>query len=402
LQFSALSMGDKVKDISVRQKAAEAYGPLFNSELAKKVRDGVVNQAKQNGIELPNGFIPSDAELESMAENLRQTLGLPNESFQEFQVPSQVSSEQIPLHQDSSHPTQGNSSSTLKWLKLQGPGGDLTRFLASEAFPSSSSQQDGLKLFAKGTAAQLNVSTEKLTSSAALLLPKALIQTWMAGCAEKLPSANFVKALAFLQEALPALHPGADSELLGSLMQKWLGANSSSPADLTHLFGALSEILQQEGLGSMAEAQLLLAALVEESGLGATGAEHETAIQNLSQQLQAVAASGHPLLGGLREFLGNPMQGLSQILQPLLRILASLFLTKPQNQFPNCLPNETALAELAALFGNRSHRPDRQKSRKKRRRKGTAFYLGSNESEGEEAGFEETAYRVRERIAAIA
>ena len=169
------------------------------------------------------------------------------------------------------------------------------------------------------------------------------------------------------------------------------------------MMGSLIEVFQQNGLGSMSETQHLLGQLILESGLGEMIAEHEPAAKSLNQQLQDASNSGLPLMGGLREFFGGgPAQGISQILQPLMRILTGLFLTKPESQYPNCLPNEKALSELAALFSLSSRKPEDKKPRKRRKRKGLPACLSFLDPEDDSSMPEANIHEVRARIPAIA
>ncbi len=137
-------------------------------------------------------------------------------------------------------------------------------------------------------------------------------------------------------------------------------------------------------LGSSGEAQSLLIQIIQESGVFENAADDANGLDSLSHELQArlrtMPSSGLPGASGLREFLGgNPWQGLHQILQPLMRILAGIFLTRPETQFPKCLPNEKAMAELAALFASPFHKPDRRKNRRKRKGKSLSFIFGFRE-----------------------
>lgn len=398
-------MGDPITERPNLREAKEAFDPFLTASRAKTLRDGIAEHAKQHNVKLPPGFIPSDAQLENFMGSLRSGLGLPGESNEAFEVKSQVSSEQIPVHSET-HSSQGANSSgpALQWLRLPETGAarDILRSMTNEAFPQATAAQDSLNLFAKSSSNPSGSFAETLTSSAALLLPKTQIQTGLITCSEKLPTPELSKALSLLQIAIPTLIQSGDTATLEPLMHKWLSANGSGKTELINLFGALVEIFQQDGLGSMHEAQQCLANLIEHSGLGELIADDSLALKDLNHQLQETNLSGLQLMGGLREFFGgNSWQGIGQFLQPLLRLFAGLFLSKPQNQFPNCLPDERAMTELAAIFANASRKSESPKTKKRLKRKSLSLFSDHLEEESNPTFSEEESYEIRKRVPAF-
>ena len=391
-------------------QAAEAFKTFangaFTPENAATVRNEIAKILINQNQGAATAYLPTDRQLGSLVADMRRTLGMPALPGSEYEVPSHIPDDYVPVPSDiPASQSCENSSQHAKWLPTpkNQESRQVLNAMVKDAFPSATAQQDGLKLFCKGGEATGLIAGEKFASGAALLAPKNQIQAALVALAVKLPTPELARAVALLQSALPAVLSGSEPALLAKVLQAWAQNPASAKLDIKQVLSSLIEIFHQTGTGSMPEVQQMLGQMIHDLGQLEGSGPSANISEALNQQVMALSHSGSPLLGGLKEmFGGNMWQGLNQILQPLMRALTGLFLTKPEAQFPKCIPDEKALAGLATLFAAQSRKSEKRKSKKKRGEKHSVFNFGDPVPQPETQEDEENCETIRERVPAFA
>jgi len=373
----------------------------------KQARDIAKGVLESNHLDQASKYLPNDSQLESLSKMANAFLNAPNRKGAESSAERHVPEHYIPVHvstpehSEQGAATQQAQASNLKWLPLpsDAEARQVMNTLAHDASPCSTLHQDSLNIFLNHSETTKMFQGNQLSSSAATLLPKGALHQILSTLSLKMPTPEMAKALSLLQTLLPNLVGHEGSGQVAELVHQWVSSQGAN-VDLPKVFESLVDLLQQSGLGATEQGQDLVKALFQESGLAQIAADHpdKDFVSNMIRQVQTMALSNLPQVSGLNQFLqGNMRGGLDQMLQPLMRILSGLFMMKGESATPKALPNEKALAELAAIFSAqtekaRRRRKDRSKGKRKELR-GSFFcreYENAipreNEDENEEEG----------------
>jgi|GEM_PF-3899628 len=353
-------------------------GPLRDTGAAAAILNALANAAPKGSVAVSTegGRVAVVVDLGEFARQL-QTLSRPGgrPSTGDGSFPSAASPEcthcdgpALLQHLDLPSSTEVRASpETSAWIQPPATSGgrEAVSAAARSLLAQASLVQDGLKM----TTGQLQGLFEggHFVTGATLTLPSSELAAMLLSHVVITGSPETVQTLHLAQATLSFLSqvPQGNAQL-SKLISQMLSGGASPSAE--RMLKALSDLFGPAGLSGFQEVHELFKGLAEAAGKGSSsrseGPEGRNKMQELSQTL---ALNSLPHMAGVAESQGAGLfQGLGQVFGSVLRGLAGMMMMNPQNQWPQALPPDQLLSEMATLFSaSASKRADRDKKGKK-------------------------------------
>jgi hypothetical protein len=344
------------------------FRTLSKEETVHEIANGMRKFLDQNA---PGSsrYLPTDQQIDQVRRELSRAFNPNANSSSETPAEQRIPKNYFPFPAQhrighASSNGQGNNEFVLLSFPSDGEAHQLLSTLLRDAFPSGRIHQESLQSFLNHPEAQKIFQGNQSTAGFALLLAKDQATELLSSRTIMLPSSEVSKALEVLQTLIPNLL-GQE----GPISEQDPFQVSTQP-DFPKIFDAFIEALQYFGFEDLS--QDLLISLLKDSALESTAfLQHQTDFpEELTRQIQTLNFLNFPLAQGMKYFFqGNLPQDLAQMLQPLLRVLAGLFLVKTDTVWPKALPDEAALARLATIFASQTDKANERKERDRRKSK---------------------------------